>query len=64
MYTVGDSTAHQGEVVGIPATVKQVTRSGAAIYHLANVKIIELWFFADNLELMQQLGAIHAQDVS
>ncbi len=52
------TATHQGEFMGIPATGNQITRSGAAIYRLDNAKIAELWFFADNLEFMQQLGAI------
>lgn len=53
------TATHQGgEFFGIPATGKRVTRTGAAIYRLDNAKIAELWFFADNLEFMQQLGAI------
>jgi steroid delta-isomerase-like uncharacterized protein len=52
------TATHQGGLMGIPATGKQITRSGAAIYRLDNAKIAELWFFADNLEFMQQLGAI------
>jgi len=52
------TATHQGEFMGIPATGKQITRSGSAIYRLDNAKIAELWFFADNLEFMQQLGAI------
>jgi predicted ester cyclase len=49
---------HQGELMGIPPTGNQITRSGSAIYRLDNGRIAELWFFADNLEFMQQLGAI------
>jgi steroid delta-isomerase-like uncharacterized protein len=52
------TATHQGEFMGIPATGKQITRSGSAIYRLDKAKIAELWFFADNLEFMQQLGAI------
>jgi len=52
------TATHQGEFMGIPATGKQITRSGSAIYRLDNAKIAELWFFADNLDFMQQLGAI------
>jgi steroid delta-isomerase-like uncharacterized protein len=52
------TATHQGEFMGIPATGNQITRSGAAIYRLDNARIAELWFYADNLEFMQQLGAI------
>ncbi len=48
----------KGELFGIPATGKQVTHSGVTFYRLSNAKIAELWFLADNLGLMQQLGVI------
>lgn len=49
---------HQGELMGIPGTGKQVTLAGVAIYRLANGRIVEFWNFLDNLSLMQQLGAV------
>jgi steroid delta-isomerase-like uncharacterized protein len=49
----------KGELSGIPATGKQVTESGMTFYRLANAKIAEFWFLADNLGMMQQLGVIN-----
>jgi steroid delta-isomerase-like uncharacterized protein len=49
---------HKGELFGIPATGKQVTHSGVTFYRLANAKIAEFWFLADNLGMMQQLGVM------
>lgn len=49
---------HEGELMGVPATGKQLTQSGAAIYRLSNARIVELWNFPDNLGLMQQLGIV------
>jgi len=49
---------HRGELLGIPATGKEVTQSGASIFRLANARIVELWFYPDNMSLMQQLGVI------
>jgi steroid delta-isomerase-like uncharacterized protein len=49
---------HKGELLGIPATGKQVTESGMTIYRLANAKIGELWFQSDDLSVMQQVGVI------
>ncbi len=49
---------HQGELYGIPATGKQVTQEGAVVYRLVNARIAELWFYPDNLGLMQQLGVV------
>jgi len=54
----------KGELFGIPATGKQVTQSGMTFYRLANAKIAELWFLADNLGMMQQLGAIPTPDAA
>jgi steroid delta-isomerase-like uncharacterized protein len=49
---------HQNEFMGVPATGKQLTQSGAAIYRLTDGKIAEVWNFPDNLSLMQQLGIV------
>lgn len=49
---------HQGEVLGIPPTGKLVTQTGAAIFRLAGARIVEAWYFTDNLSLMQQMGVI------
>jgi steroid delta-isomerase-like uncharacterized protein len=48
----------KGELFGIPATGRQVRHSGMTFYRLSNAKIAELWFLADNLGMMQQLGVI------
>lgn len=49
---------HEGEYYGIPPTGKQVKHSGATFYRLSNGRIAEVWFLADTMALMQQLGAI------
>ncbi len=56
------TATHRGEWMGIPATGKQLTQSGAAIYRLADARIAEIWDFPDNLGLMQQLGLVPAPD--
>ena len=48
----------QGELMGIPATGKQVTTSGTSILRVANGKIAEQWDNFDNLTMLQQLGVI------
>lgn len=55
---------HQGELMGIPATGKQLTQSGVSIFRLANARIVELWFHPDNLGLMQQLGVVPTPDAA
>jgi steroid delta-isomerase-like uncharacterized protein len=51
---------HEGEMLGVPASGKQVTQPSITIFRLANGKITEGWFAADNLSFMQQLGVIPA----
>jgi steroid delta-isomerase-like uncharacterized protein len=49
---------HQGELMGIPPTGKQITITGTTIDRLANGKIVERWGSFDQMGLMQQLGII------
>ncbi|MEC4816118.1 MAG: ester cyclase [Scytonema sp. PMC 1069.18] len=49
------SATHQGEIMGIQPTGKQVTFSVVHIDRLANGKIVEHWGQGDKLALMQQL---------
>ncbi len=51
---------HQGELMGVPATGKQVITSGISILRVANGKIAEQWDNFDNLGMLQQLGALPA----
>ena len=52
------TATHQGEFMGIPATGKQIMNTGVTIYRLDNARIVEIWNFADNLSMMQQLGVV------
>jgi predicted ester cyclase len=49
---------HQGELMGIPPTGKQVSVPVMLIYRVSGGKIVEFWMNADTLGLLQQLGAI------
>ena len=49
---------HKGELMGIPATGKQVVTSGISILRVANGKIAEQWDSFDNLGMLQQIGVI------
>jgi len=51
---------HQGDLMGIPPTGKQVTVSMIIIYRIADGQIAEHWMVADQLGLMQQLGVAPA----
>lgn len=49
---------HQGELMGLAPTGKQVTTSGMVIDRIVESKIVEEWEEWDALGLMQQLGAV------
>ncbi len=51
---------HQGELMGIPPTGKQVTVTGIIINRIVNGKSEEGWLNFDALGLLQQIGAIPA----
>ncbi len=48
---------HQGELMGIAPTGKQVTMTGITIHRIEEDKIVEEWSNWDALGLMQQIGA-------
>ena len=49
---------HTGDLMGIPATGKQVSLPGIIITRLANGKAVEQWTNYDDLGLLQQLGVV------
>lgn len=52
--------AHQGNLMGIPPTGKQVKITGSTIIRFADSKCVERWSQADFLGLLQQLGVAPA----
>ncbi len=54
------SATHTGDLMGFPATGKQVTTSGMSIYRITGGQIVESWHTWDALGLLQQLGVIPA----
>ena len=52
---------HQGELMGVPPTGKQVTVTGINIHRIADGKMVEGWSNTDILGMMQQLGVIPAE---
>jgi steroid delta-isomerase-like uncharacterized protein len=54
----GYAGTHQGELLGIPATGKQVRVGSISIFRVAEGKITETWEQWDRLTLLQQLGVI------
>ena len=50
------TAAHEGELMGIPATGKQITTHGMGFYRCENGKIAEIWGEFDMAGLMQQIS--------
>jgi steroid delta-isomerase-like uncharacterized protein len=55
------SGTHQGELMGVAPTGKQVNSSGNTFLRLEQGKIVEEWVQWDNLGLLQQIGAMPAK---
>ena len=56
-YIVGRGV-HAGELMGIPATNKDVETAGIAIHRVRDGKIIEYWSVTDVARVLQQVGAL------
>jgi predicted ester cyclase len=51
---------HDGELWGIAPTGTEIEYTGITVNRLANGKIIEDWFEASTLQVLQQIGALPA----
>ena len=49
---------NEGELMGMPATGKQVTTAGININRISGGKLVEGWGLFDQLGLLQQIGAV------
>jgi steroid delta-isomerase-like uncharacterized protein len=49
---------HEGDLMGLPPSGKQVTVVGMTIDRVAEGKVAETWDSYDALGMMQQIGAI------
>jgi predicted ester cyclase len=49
---------HAGELLGIPATNKDVETDGIAIHRIRDGKIVEYWSVADIARVLMQIGAL------
>jgi steroid delta-isomerase-like uncharacterized protein len=64
-FTDGDYVAtrwfvrgtHQGELMGVPASGKEVAFDGVTISRCSDGKIVEEWEICDTLGLLRQVGA-------
>ncbi len=52
------TATHQGELMGIPPTGKEVTLKGIDILRTSGGRIVERWGEFDALGLLRQLGAL------
>lgn len=51
---------HKGDLMGIPATGKEISITGIAVDRFENGLSVEHWEIIDQLGLMQQLGVVPA----
>jgi predicted ester cyclase len=49
---------HEGELLGIPATNREVETNGIAIHRVRDGKIVEYWSVTDVARVLQQVGAL------
>ena len=49
---------HAGELLGIPATNKEVETEGIAIHRVRDGKIVEYWSVSDVARVLQQVGVL------
>jgi len=49
---------HAGELLGIPATNKEVENVGVVIHRVRDGKIVEFWSVTDVARVLQQVGAL------
>jgi predicted ester cyclase len=49
---------HAGELLGIPATNRDVETDGIAIHRVRDGKIVEYWSVVDVARVLQQVGAL------
>src|SRR5680860_178383 len=53
---------HQGDLMGLAATGKDVAFNAIYIHRIEDGRIVEQWVVSDGLGMMQQLGVIPARD--
>jgi steroid delta-isomerase-like uncharacterized protein len=49
---------HAGELLGIPATNKEIETDGIAIHRVRDGKIVEYWSVVDVARVLQQVGVL------
>jgi predicted ester cyclase len=59
-YIVGRGV-HEGELLGIPATQKELETAGIVIHRVRDGKIVEYWSVTDFARVLQQLGRLETK---
>lgn len=49
---------HEGDLLGIPRTGKEIRMTGMVIWRIKDSKIVEAWGVNDTISLLQQLGVV------
>jgi predicted ester cyclase len=49
---------HAGELLGLPATNKEIETEGIVIHRVRDGKIVEYWSVTDVARVLQQLGVM------
>ncbi|MCP8315945.1 MAG: ester cyclase, partial [archaeon] len=52
------TATHTGEYRGLAPTGKKTTWEAVCIWRIVDGKIVEMWFVADELDFLKQLGVI------
>ncbi len=52
---------HEGEFQGIPPTHREIEFPFVIMYQIEGGKIVDHWLIADQMTLMEQLGAVEAK---
>ena len=50
--------SHEGPLLGIPPTHRQIETEGIAIHRVRNGKIVEYWAVSDVARVLQQIGVL------
>jgi steroid delta-isomerase-like uncharacterized protein len=53
---------HEGDLMGIPASHREVETDGYAVHRIRDGKIVEYWSVVDVARVLQQIGALPGPD--
>jgi predicted ester cyclase len=53
---------HTADFMGVPASGRHISVGGVGVMRIANGRVAEFWVSPDRMSLMQQIGALPAQE--